>query len=66
MSNLSSWLKRAFGVPEVKLQETTDIVAQLSEQVARGKAAELVAKLPDKVFQSLYLVFAEESVRRAH
>ena len=64
MSNLSIWLKRNLGVPEVKLANVDDTVGAIAEQVAKGKSAEIARRLPDVVFDSLYLVFKDEALRR--
>lgn len=63
MSNVSSWLKKVLGIPENKIADT-EIIAALSEQVARGKVGDLLKKLPDNVFASMYAAFDAEAVRR--
>lgn len=64
MSNLSKWLKSKLGIPEVKLQSSNDVVAQLARQVAEGRVGEIARLLPDAVFASVWSVLKAEAVRR--
>lgn len=66
MSWLSKILNKKAGIPEVNLSKDKDaLVAALAEEVARGKTGELLRKLPDNVFYSLFTAFKDEATRRA-
>lgn len=63
-SKFSIWLNKKLGLPVVRLSGIDEIVGALAEQVAKGKSAEIVKKLPDMVFISLYRVFQDEAKQR--